>query len=70
MCHLVPKGHWINRVLSGQRDATEEDEEEDDVGEGGGVDDLVAQLAEPEKGRQRFVFKNITLDFGNIDCWQ
>lgn len=34
-------------VFSGQRDTAEEDEEENDVGEGGVVDDPVAKLAEP-----------------------
>lgn len=44
---LVSEGFWVNGVFGRQRDAAEEDEEKDDVGEGGGVDNPVAQFAEP-----------------------
>lgn len=37
----------VDGVFSSQGDTAEEDEEEDDVGEGGVVDDPVAKLPEP-----------------------
>lgn len=37
----------VDGVFSSQGDTAEEDEEEDDVGEGGVVDDPVANLPEP-----------------------
>lgn len=55
-CHLISKGHGVDGVLSCQRDTAEEDEEEDDVGEGGGVDDSVAQLTEPAEWEQDLCF--------------
>lgn len=44
---MVPEGGVLDRVLSSQRDAAEQDEEEDQVGEDGVVDDAVALEAEP-----------------------
>lgn len=44
---MVPEGGVLDWVLSSQRDAAEQDEEEDQVGEDGVVDDSVALEAEP-----------------------
>lgn len=46
--YLVPEGHGVDGVLSSQWDAAEQNEEEDDVGEGRGVDDAMTELADPE----------------------
>lgn len=47
VAYLVPVGLWVNGVLSSQGDGGQQDEEEDQVGEGGSIYDLVAQLTEP-----------------------
>lgn len=47
ICYQVSRGLGVNGVLSCQGDGGEEDEQQDQVGEGRGVDDLVAQLPEP-----------------------
>lgn len=45
--HLVPHGLSPDGVLSGQCGAAQQDEEQDEVGEPGGVDDAMAQDADP-----------------------
>lgn len=44
---MVPEGGVLHGVLSGQGDAAEQDEEEDQVGENGVIDDTMALEAEP-----------------------
>lgn len=57
---MVPEGGVLDGVLSSQRDAAEQDEEEDEVGEDRVVDDAVALQAEPtwEGGREKHVRKD------------
>lgn len=45
--HLVSEGFGVDRIFSSQRNAAEEDEEKDEVCEGGCIDSPVAQLTEP-----------------------
>lgn len=56
---MVPEGGVLDGVLSSQRDAAEQDEEEDEVGEDRVIDNTVALQAEPmwEGGRERHVRK-------------
>lgn len=53
--YMVPEGGVLHRVLGSQRDAAEQNEEEDQVGEDRVVDDAVTLEAEPvcEGGRGR-----------------
>ena len=44
---MVPEGGVLHGVLGGQGDAAEQDEEEDQVGEDGVIDDTMALEAEP-----------------------
>lgn len=44
--YMVPEGGVLDGVLSSQRDAAEQNEEEDQVGEDGVIDDAVALEAE------------------------
>lgn len=44
---MVPEGGVLDRVLSSQGYAAEQDEEEDQVGEDGIIDDTVALEAKP-----------------------
>lgn len=44
---MVPEGGVLHGVLGGQGDAAEQDEEEDQVGENGVIDDTMALEAEP-----------------------
>lgn len=50
---MVPEGSVLDGVLSSQGDATEQNEEEDQVGEDGVVDDAVALEAEPARKERR-----------------
>lgn len=45
--YVVPEGGVLDGVLGSQGDAAEQDEEEDQVGEDGVVDDAMALEAEP-----------------------
>lgn len=45
--YLVPIRLGIDGVLSRQRDGGQQNEEQDEVGERRGIDDLVAQFSEP-----------------------
>lgn len=45
--YVVPEGGVLHGVLGGQGDAAEQDEEEDQVGEDGVIDDAMALEAEP-----------------------
>lgn len=45
--YLVSEGQWVDGVLSCQRDAAQQDEEEDDICECCGIDDTVAQFTKP-----------------------
>lgn len=47
---MVPEGGVLHGVLGGQRDAAEQDEEEDQVGEDGVIDDAMTLEAEPAGG--------------------
>lgn len=47
--YLVPEGGVLDRVLSSQGYAAEQDEEEDQVGEDGIIDDTVALEAKPAR---------------------
>lgn len=47
--HLVPHGLRPDGVLGGQRGTAEHDEQQDEVGEPGGVDDAVTQDADPAR---------------------
>lgn len=49
VCYLVSEGVILDRVLCGQTDAAQQDEEEDEVGEDVVVDYLMAQNPESEK---------------------
>lgn len=51
--YVVPEGRVLHGVLGGQGDAAEQDEEEDEVGEDGVVDNAVALDAEPARGRAK-----------------
>lgn len=57
---MVPEGGVLDGVLSSQRDAAEQDEEEDEVGEDRVIDNAVALQTEPtwEGGRERHVRKD------------
>lgn len=54
---MVPEGRVLDRVLSGQGNAAEQNEEEDQVGEDRVIDNAVALEAEPawEAGEERGV---------------
>lgn len=58
--YVVPEGGVLDGVLSRQGDATEQNEEEDEVGEDRVIDNAVALQAEPtwEGGRERCVRKD------------
>lgn len=45
--HLVSERHGIDGVLSCKWDWGQKNEEQDDVGESGGIDDAMAQLTKP-----------------------
>lgn len=45
--YMVPEGGVLDRVLRSQGDAAEQDEEEDEVGEDGVIDNAVALEAKP-----------------------
>lgn len=45
--YMVPEGRVLDGVLSSQRDAAEQNEEEDEVGEDRVIDNAVALQAEP-----------------------
>lgn len=47
---MVPEGGVLDRVLSSQGDAAEQNEEEDQVGEDRVIDNAVALEAEPARG--------------------
>lgn len=44
--YLISWGLGVNGILRRQRDGRQEDEQQNQICEGGGVDDLVAQLTE------------------------
>lgn len=54
VCYLVSEWTGVDWVFSGQRDTAEENEEENDVGEGGVVDDPVAKLPQPFNRKTQF----------------
>lgn len=67
--YLVSERTWVDGVFSSQGDTAEEDEEEDDVGEGGVVDDPVAKLPEPFNREHQLLTtdsKSLTLHFEAI----
>lgn len=45
--HLIPHGVGPDGVLSGQGSTAEQDEEQDEVGEPGGIDNAVTQDTDP-----------------------
>lgn len=45
--HLIPHGVSPDGVLSGQGGTAEQDEEQDEVGEPGGIDNAVTQDTDP-----------------------
>lgn len=50
---MVPEGGVLDRVLRSQGNAAEQDEEEDQVGEDGVIDNAVALEAKPAWGGER-----------------
>lgn len=61
--HLVSEGFGVDGIFSSQRDAAEEDEEKDEVCEGGRVDSPVAQLTEPGSKKHSYVNSFISTYF-------
>lgn len=51
--HLIPEGLSSDGILSCQWNAAQQDEEEDEVGEPGGIDNSVTQYTDSEEDRGR-----------------
>lgn len=64
LSHLIPKGLGIDGVLSSQRHTAEEDEEQDEIGELGVVDDPEAELTKPSSGNKKDNHQQMTVKPG------